>query len=158
MTCALTAVCENVCSDGDWKRMGSGCYSSVGLWGVLSSLCVFFSAAMLLLCLFPKEGHPDALVLLSGLFPFDFLLSSAQSDLPNLCVFLQEHTHMPACTHPPIPTPNSFFFKIFFLCEPFFKVFIESMTGKPYLDSKESLYFGKILCPQWPDSLPNLPS
>ena len=115
MTCALTAVCENVCSDGDWKRMGSGCYSSVGLWGVLSSLCVFFSAAMLLLCLFPKEGHPDALVLLSGLFPFDFFLSSAQSDLPNLCVFLQEHMHMPACTHPPIPTPHSFFFKIFFM-------------------------------------------
>ena len=58
--------------------MDSGCYSSVGLWGVSSSLGAFFSAAMLLLCLFPKEGHPDALVLLSGRFPFDFFFSFAQ--------------------------------------------------------------------------------
>ena len=71
---------------------------------------------MLLLCLFPKEGLPDALVLLSGLFPFDVFLSSALSDLPNLCP--QEHMHMPMCTHAPTPTPTHthilFFLRFFF--------------------------------------------
>ena len=107
MTCTLTAVCENVCFDGDWKRKGSGCYSNVGLRGVCL-LFVFFSAAMLHLCMFPKEGLPDALVLLSGLFPFDVFLSSARSDLPNLCP--QEHMHMPMCTHTPTHTHTFFVF------------------------------------------------
>ena len=127
MPCALTAVCETVCSDGDWKRMGSGCYSNVGLWGLLSSLC-FLQCSHAAFMFVSKGGASRCLGAAVWALPiwlFSFLCT-VWSPQP-MCVPTGTHAH--ARVHTPTHTHTPFFFfKIFFLCEPFFKVFIESIT------------------------------
>ena len=127
MPCALTAVCETVCSDGDWKRMGSGCYSNVGLWGLLSSLC-FLQCSHAAFMFVSKGGASRCLGAAVWALPIWLVsfLCTVWSPQP-MCVPTGTHAH--ARVHTPTHTHTPFFFfKIFFLCEPFFKVFIESIT------------------------------